>query len=52
MLGIIIEQLSSEWLVCVMSELRYKVGNEELRCLRMRTGHKGGLEIIVPSRTL
>jgi hypothetical protein len=35
-----------------MSELRYNVGNEELRSSRMRTvtDHKGGLEIIV--RTL
>jgi len=49
----ILDQLSSEWLVCVMSELRYNasVGNEE-RSLRMRTDHKGGLEIIRVVRTL
>ena len=36
--------------VCVMSELRYNVGNEELRSLRMRTDHRGVLESII--RTL
>jgi hypothetical protein len=34
--------MSPEWLVCVISELGYNVGDEELRSLRMRTDRSQG----------